>query len=201
MDEIIYVSDYNHAKEVHLDMGMLMSLSKPMLLICSARNALTESRKQKETLEELMEEIKRTKSRGGTTLIPVDSCCRVLELAIVLQWQFPRHKLENVPLVLLSTQAYNVTHAASNLLEWVSTPLQDSFQKTGANPFVLPLLKRCHNREDLTQFAQRSMVVLASMPDLESGFARELFLSLGSDDTVSATKRGAVSFLIFLTQR
>ncbi len=176
MDEIVYCSHYNHTNERHLQKGLLQTLQRPMLLICGASNALTEHRdKRADRDKQLIESLTTTLRGGGNVLIPTDSSGRVLELALLLdQWWQAQRPSAPGSLVLLSSQAYNMTVAASSLLEWMSERMSKSFQNTADSPFALPMVHRCHSTEDLARVPQ-PMVVLASMPDLESGFSRELF--------------------------
>ena len=176
MDEIVYCSHYSHSTERHLQKGLLETLQRPMLLICGSSNALTEHRdKRGDRDKQLIEGVLTTLRGGGNALVPTDSAGRVLELALVLDqcWQAQRPAAPG-SLVLLGTQVHNVTLAASSLLEWMSERMAKAFQNSAETPFALPMVHRCAAIEDLARVSQ-PMVVLASMPDLEAGFARELF--------------------------
>ncbi len=52
--------------------------------------------------------------------------------------------------------------------------MSKAFQHSAEAPFALSMVHRCASVEELARVPQ-PMAVLASMPDLESGFARELF--------------------------
>jgi cleavage and polyadenylation specificity factor subunit 2 len=173
MDEIVYCSHYNHMNERHLDKTILQTLQRPMLLICGSSNALTVHNDKRSDRDKLLfETVATTLRAGGNVLIPMDAVGRVMEVAVLLDtmWQQTRPQGS---LVMLSSQAYNVTVATSSLLEWMSKHISKSFQST-ADFSLLPSVHRCHSTEDLLRVPQ-PVVVMASTADLESGFARELF--------------------------
>jgi hypothetical protein len=124
---------------------------------------------------QLLEGLLTTLRGGGNCLIPTDSAGRVLELALVLDqcWHAQRPAAPG-SLVLLSSQVHNVTLAASSLLEWMNEKVSKAFQHSAEAPFALTMVHRCTSVEQLANIPQ-PMAVLASMPDLEAGFARELF--------------------------
>lgn len=214
MDEIIYVSEYNHAIERHLNKGILETLTRPMLLICGARNALRELPKRQERDMELAQQVstlclycplsrrawqvKQTLLGRGSVLIPVDTSGRVLELLLLLDQIWAVGKLKRFPIVLLSTQAVNVLQAAATMLEWMSDVLNKQFQNTAELPFALPTVQRCRSMEELAAFGATPMLVLASVHDLESGFARELFVRWAGyrGNLVVCPERGEMSLFL-----
>lgn len=124
-----------------------------MLLICDASNALVEHRdKRADRDRQLVESVIATFRNGGNVLIPVDSAGRVLELCLFLDQYWQSQRLVQYSLVLLSTQAYNVTAAAATLLEWMSEHIAVAFQNaTTEAPFALPTVHRCHSIDDLAK--------------------------------------------------
>ncbi|KPJ10089.1 putative cleavage and polyadenylation specificity factor subunit 2 [Papilio machaon] len=61
------------------------------------------------------------------------------------------------------------------LMKWMSDKLTRAFEGARSNPFALRHLQLCHSVVEVTR-TPGPKVVLASFPDLEAGFARDLFL-------------------------
>lgn len=57
----------------------------------------------------------------------------------------------------------------------MSDKLTRAFEGARSNPFALRHLQLCHSVVEVTR-TPGPKVVLASLPDLETGFARDLFL-------------------------
>ncbi len=190
MDEIVYCSHYNHANERHLDKGVMGSLQRPMLLICGSSNALTvHTDKRGDRDKALTDKVAATMRAGGNMLIPLDATGRVLEVALLLDawWQKVRPQGS---LVMLSSQAYNMTMAVGSLLEWMARNVTQQFQNA-AEFALLPTVHRVHTIDDLKRLP-RPWVVMASTADLESGFSRELFAAWASEpnNSVVFVERG-----------
>ncbi|KAJ1561819.1 cleavage and polyadenylation specificity factor subunit 2 [Cladochytrium tenue] len=108
-DEIVYAVDFNHAKERHLSPTVLLAdvLTRPTLLITDAYNALnvqTLKRGERDSL--LFESIRQTASNHGTTLIPIESTTRSLELAYLLETYWAANSdISKLPVFLLTRQS------------------------------------------------------------------------------------------------
>ncbi|XP_015781922.1 cleavage and polyadenylation specificity factor subunit 2 [Tetranychus urticae] len=177
-EDIIYAVDYNHKRERHLNGCFLEHISRPSLLVTDAYNAKYSQARRKERDEQLMTNILATLRDGGNVLIAVDTAGRVLELAHMLDqlWHTPDAGLMAYSLALLNTISYNVIEFAKSQVEWMSNKIMKSFEGQRNNPFQFRHLQLCHNLKELQQRVREPRVVLASQPDLESGFARELFV-------------------------
>ncbi|KAK8734330.1 hypothetical protein OTU49_006128, partial [Cherax quadricarinatus] len=75
-------------------------------------------------------------------------------------------------------------------IEWMSEKLTKAFDSLRTNPFSFKHLKFCHNLTDLNRLPSPK-VVLASFPDLECGYARELFVQWATNpkNTIILTSR------------
>ena len=58
--------------------------------------------------------------------------------------------------------------------------LMSQFESDRTNPFAFKHLKPCHSLQDLTKLTDPK-VVLATQPDLQSGFAKDLFVQWCQD--------------------
>jgi cleavage and polyadenylation specificity factor subunit 2 len=114
-------------------------------------------------------------------LVCVDTAGRVLELAHMVDhlWQIQDSGLLAYSLAVLNNVSYNVIEFAKSQIEWMSEKLMRNFEGKRNNPFQFRHLKLCHSMSELNKVPSPK-VVLASMPDLESGFGRELFLMWGA---------------------
>ncbi|KMR04774.1 putative cleavage and polyadenylation specificity factor subunit 2-like protein [Lasius niger] len=114
---------------------------------------------------------------GGNVLVSVDTAGRVLELAHMLDqlWRNKESGLLAYSLALLNNVSYNVVEFAKSQIEWMSDKLMRSFEGARNNPFQFKHLQLCHSMVELNQVPSPK-VVLASTPDMECGFSRELFL-------------------------
>lgn len=110
-------------------------------------------------------------------MIAVDTAGRVLELAHMLDqlWRNKDSGLIAYSLALLNNVSYNVVEFAKSQIEWMSDKLMKSFEGARNNPFQFKHLQLCHSLQELSKVSSPK-VVLASSPDMESGFSRELFL-------------------------
>ncbi|KAF7281402.1 cleavage and polyadenylation specificity factor subunit 2 [Rhynchophorus ferrugineus] len=176
-EDIIYANSFNHKKERHLNGCELEKLQRPSLLIIDAFNATYQQARRRARDEKLMTNILQTLRNNGNVLIAVDTAGRVLELAHMLDqlWRNKESGLLTYSLALISNVAYNVVEFAKSQIEWMSDKLMRSFEGARNNPFQFKHLYLCHSLQELNKVASPK-VVLASSPDLESGFSRELFL-------------------------
>lgn len=191
-EDIIYAVDYNHKKERHLNGCNVDSILRPSLLITDCYNALYKQERRTERDEQLMTNILSTFRNGGNVLITVDTAGRVLELSHMLDqlWRTNGSGLSAYSLAMLNTVSYNVIEFAKSQVEWMSDKIMKSFEGQRSNPFNFKHLKLLHNIDELDKIKE-PIVVLASQPDLESGFSRELFIRWSSNPRNS----------IILTQR
>uniref|UniRef100_A0A8C2PDA4 Cleavage and polyadenylation specificity factor subunit 2 n=1 Tax=Capra hircus TaxID=9925 RepID=A0A8C2PDA4_CAPHI len=164
-EEIVYAVDFNHKREIHL-------YSHSKTLICPV--GILHSCFLANVLETL---------RGdGNVLIAVDTAGRVLELAQLLDqiWRTKDAGLGVYSLALLNNVSYNVVEFSKSQVEWMSDKLMRCFEDKRNNPFQFRHLSLCHGLSDLARVPSPK-VVLASQPDLECGFSRDLFIQWCQD--------------------
>lgn len=176
-EDIIYAVDYNHKKERHLNGCELEKISRPSLLITDTFNAVYQQARRRIRDEKLMTNILQTLRGGGNVLITVDTAGRVLELIHMLDqlWRNKDSGLIAYSLALLNNVSYNVVEFAKSQIEWMSDKLMKSFEGARNNPFQFKHVQLCHSLAELNKVPSPK-VVLASTPDMECGFSRELFL-------------------------
>ncbi|KAL5463818.1 hypothetical protein EMCRGX_G032755 [Ephydatia muelleri] len=193
-EDIVYAVDYNHKKERHLDGAVLETLSRPSLLITDAYNALNMQARRKERDQALLTNILNTLRRDGNVLIAVDTAGRVLELAQLLDqmWRNQESGLCAYQIALLSNVSYNVLEFAKSQVEWMSEKIMRMFEDVRTNPFQFRHITLCHNFSDLARIPDPK-AVLASVPDLECGFSRDLFIQWASNprNSIILTSRPA----------
>jgi len=180
-EDVVYAVDFNHKRERHLNGCDLDKISRPSLLITDAYNAKLKQMRRPVRDEALMTNILKTLRSGGNVLIAVDTAGRVLELSHMLDqlWQNRDSGLLAYSLALLNNVSFNVIEFAKSQIEWMSERLMRSFEGHRNNPFNFRHLKLCHSMQEANRVPSPK-VVLASMPDLESGFSRELFAQWAS---------------------
>ncbi|XP_049877571.1 probable cleavage and polyadenylation specificity factor subunit 2 [Pectinophora gossypiella] len=176
-EDIVYAPDFNHKKERHLNGCEIDRLMRPSLMLLGAMNADYVQQRRRLRDEKLMTTILSTLRGGGCVLVCTDTAGRVLELAHMLDqlWRNKDSGLVAYSLLLLSNVSYNVVEFAKSQIEWMSDKLTRAFEGARSNPFALRHLQLCHSVGEVTR-TQGPKVVLASFPDLEAGFARDLFL-------------------------
>ncbi|KAL7035085.1 hypothetical protein ACKWTF_008219 [Chironomus riparius] len=191
-EEIVYATDFNHKKERHLNGCELEKLQRPSLLICDSYNAKYQQARRRARDEKLMTNILQTLRNNGNVLIAVDTAGRVLELAHMLDqlWKNKDSGLMAYSLAFLSNVSYNVIEFAKSQIEWMSDKLMKSFEGARNNPFAFKHLRTIHTMNELSKIPGPK-VVLASCPDLESGFSRELFFqwAQNSHNSIILTSR------------
>lgn len=176
-EDIVYATAFNHKKERHLNGCELEKLQRPSLLITDAYNARYQQARRRARDEKLMTNILQTLRQQGSVLIAVDSAGRVLELAHMLDqlWRNKESGLLAYSLAMLNNVGYNVLEFAKSMIEWMSDKLMKSFEGARNNPFQFRHVQLCHSLAELAK-VPGPKVVLASAVDMESGFARELFV-------------------------
>jgi len=175
-EDIVYAVDFNHKRERHLNGCDLDKISRPSLLITDGYNAKLKQMRRAARDELLMSNILQTLRSGGNAMIAVDTAGRVLELSHMLDqlWNNKESGLMAYSLALLNHVGYTVIESAKSQIEWMSEKLMRSFEGQRNNPFNFKHLKLCHSMSEVNKVPSPK-VVLASMPDLECGFSRELF--------------------------
>ncbi|CAH0728143.1 unnamed protein product, partial [Brenthis ino] len=181
-EDIVYAPDFNHKKERHLNGCEIDRIMRPSLLLLGAMNADYVQQRRRLRDEKLMTTILGTLRGGGSVLVCTDTAGRVLELAHMLDqlWRNKDSGLVAYSLLLLSNVSYNVVEFAKSQIEWMSDKLTRAFEGARSNPFALRHLQLCHSVIEVTR-TPGPKVVLASFPDLETGFARDLFLLWASN--------------------
>ncbi|XP_021378418.1 cleavage and polyadenylation specificity factor subunit 2-like [Mizuhopecten yessoensis] len=177
-EEIIYAADYNHKKERHLNGCVLESISRPSLMITDAFNATYIQSRRRTRDEQLMTTILQTMRNDGNVLVAVDTAGRMLELAQLLDqmWRTSESGLSPYSLALLNNVSFNVVEFAKSQMEWMSDKIMRSFEENRNNPFHFKHVKLCHNLAELSRIPEPK-VVLSSVPDLQCGFSRDLFVA------------------------
>ncbi|CAB0016650.1 unnamed protein product [Nesidiocoris tenuis] len=192
-EDVVYAIDFNHKKERHLNGCELERLERPSLLIADAYNATYKQARRWTRDERLMTLILQTLSGGGNILIAADTAGRVLELSHMLEqlWRNKESGLQSHPLCLLNNVSYNVVEFAKSQIEWMSDKLMKSFEAVRNNPFQFKHIRICHSVNEVLKLASAHVVVLASMADLECGFAHDLFLqwATSAENTIILTSR------------
>lgn len=176
-EDILYAIDFNHKNERHLNRCILETVARPSLLITDSFNANYNQARRRQRDEQLMTNILQTLRNNGNVLISVDTAGRVLELAHMLDqlWRNQDSGLMAYSLALLNNVSYNVVEFAKSQVEWMSDKIMRSFEGARNNPFQFKHLQLCHSLAELNRVPDPK-VVLASMPDMECGFSRDLFL-------------------------
>uniref|UniRef100_A0A182NLA6 Cleavage and polyadenylation specificity factor subunit 2 n=1 Tax=Anopheles dirus TaxID=7168 RepID=A0A182NLA6_9DIPT len=193
-EDIVYATDFNHKKERHLNGCELEKLQRPSLLITDAYNARYQQARRRARDEKFMTNILQTLRNNGNVLVTVDTAGRVLELAHMLDqlWKNKESGLMAYSLALLTNVSYNVVEFAKSQIEWMSDKLMKSFEGARNNPFTFKHLRLCHTMADLAKVPSPK-VVLASSPDMESGFSRELFIQWAphANNSIIVTSRSS----------
>lgn len=177
-EEIIYAVDYNHKKERHLNGCVLDAISRPSVLITDTFNTTYLQSRRRLRDEQLMTTILQTMRNDGNVLVAVDTAGRMLELVQLLDqmWRTTESGLSPYSLALLNNVSFNVVEFAKSQVEWMSDKILRSFEENRNNPYNLKHVRLCHNLAELAKIPEPK-VVLASVPDLQCGFSRDLFLA------------------------
>jgi cleavage and polyadenylation specificity factor subunit 2 len=113
-------------------------------------------------------------------LICTDTAGRVLELAHFLDqlWKNENSGLFSYSIVLLNNVSISVIEFAKSQVEWMNDKIVQSFEVGRYNPFDFQHIKLCRSLSELNQITtpSKNKLVLASTPDLQCGFARQLFV-------------------------
>eukprot|EP01117_Protostelium_nocturnum_P020413 TRINITY_DN9167_c0_g1_i2.p1 TRINITY_DN9167_c0_g1~~TRINITY_DN9167_c0_g1_i2.p1 ORF type:complete len:761 (-),score=328.09 TRINITY_DN9167_c0_g1_i2:47-2296(-) len=186
-EEIIYALHFNETKERHLK-GALTSFEsfkhfeRPALCILdsSMSSAVQLKRKMRdqEILKNILEVIEN--GSGGSVLIPIDTTGRILELLLILDSHWSRNKL-NHQILFFSPFSIDTISYAKSQIEWMSEEITTAFDHARDNPFNFKHIKTIVRRKDFDALGEGPKIVLATMPDLECGFSRDLFFEMAED--------------------
>ncbi|TPX34148.1 hypothetical protein SmJEL517_g03138 [Synchytrium microbalum] len=194
-NDIVYAVDYNHIKERHLDPTVLHqgidAFSRPSVLITDAYNALNSQPPRRIRETALLDAISTAIQHNASVLIPVDSSTRVLEIAYILEAHW-RSKSLNTPLFMLTHQSSQTVTAAKVLLEWMGESIEKEFSGNRDNPFEFKKMQLAHSLKDLDRAGNVGKIVLASMPGMDAGFSKSLFVEWAtvSKNLIIITDRG-----------
>lgn len=175
LESIVYAVSYNDRNEILLNSFNPDTVHRPWMLITDISNTgvTIDKRSTRDTM--LQDAVSATLLRGGNVLLPVNSSSRWLELALVL-----RSSKKPPPLYLLS---YSAEQAASyKYLEYLrqSSHLSDEINASdpsrGGDPLRLLDSASIMHVKSLNEIRDKAACVLASGPDLSSGFSKDLFL-------------------------
>lgn len=172
-ETILYAVHFNHRRERHLNPTSLPSFSRPSHLIVSATKALTRTDTTKPA--HVVEQIRKTVSRNGNVLIPVDTAGRVVELAVHLHDAWDADPaLSSTTLVVLHELSTRTFDFARSMIEWMSDEVVKRFDISRENLFIFKHIKLCQSLKQLESI-RGPLVVLASSVSMEMGFSRILF--------------------------
>lgn len=145
---------------------------------------------------ELVETILSTLRRGGNVLLPVDASGRVLEILLLLNEHWERHRLKSAySLAWIGPMTPNILEFARSQLEWMAEPLGAQFDGGKGHPFHFSSVQVCCSVREWENLrikegtVENPAVTLASGASLDNGPARDLFLKWfeNSDNTIIIT--------------
>lgn len=186
-EDIVYAVDYNHKKERHLNGCVIEAIQRPSLLITDAYNALNTQIRMKERDKKFISTLLETLQQGGNVLIACDTAGRVLELCFMLDklWNNKELGFPAYSLALVNSVSSKMIDIAKSTIEFMSDAILKDFDSSRENPFsfkYLQLKQRLDARDEALKHEALSslpqdarMTVLATQPDLESGYSRDLF--------------------------
>lgn len=121
--------------------------------------------------------------KSGNVLICTDTAGRVLELAYLLDQTWRKEDLGLIAysIVLLNNVSISVADFAKSQVEWMNEKLVRQFEEGRNNPFQFKHIQLCNSLTDFEQI-KSPKVVLASTPDMECGFSRDIFLDWCEDE-------------------
>ena len=129
--------------------------------------------------EKLLDSILKTLRNEGNVLVCTDTAGRCLELAHFFEqlWRNEDSDLSSYSIALLNNVSSSVIDLAKSQVEWMNDKLVQSFEVGRSNPFEFKYVKLCRTMSELNQIntPSKNKIVLASTPDLECGYSRQLF--------------------------
>jgi len=154
----------------------------------------------------LMEQIMSVLRRDGHVLLPTDACGRVLELLLLLDTYWTKHRLSHTyKLIWVGPMTTNILNYVQAQLEWLSTNLGKQFDYSHrGHPFQLSSVDICTSVAQVKELEREGlpMVCVASGGNLDCGPARDLLLDWGqdaenaiffTDSQVGTLRRGATT--------
>jgi cleavage and polyadenylation specificity factor subunit 2 len=199
---VLLTSAYHMAKEVHLDSATLLQHgSTPDVLVTRpggpalrSLQALTVGTKQRpaalpptlvtQARRQLTEAVLQVLRREGNVLLPSDAASRALELILLLNQHWERHRLGAAyHLVWLGPMVPNIGDFARSQLEWMSASVGQAFLDSqdgkDHHPWQLQCVTQCTSVAQVLSLMQDSpnpTCVVAAGASLEAGPARDLLL-------------------------
>jgi cleavage and polyadenylation specificity factor subunit 2 len=210
LESIVYAVDWNQAKDSALQAAawlgaggteVIESLRRPTALVCSSRcsqRALFPGGRA-ERDQHMLKLIKETVAKGGSVLIPTDTCGRSLELAYFLEDSWEKEtasiddagSLKRADAIFASVSGGLTMRLAKSMLEWMDPDIVREFEVAGQNnnsrnqdgkqnqrmPFDFKHIRFIERTKQLQKvFAKEGpKVILASDFSMEWGFARPFF--------------------------
>ena len=178
--EVVVAPIYHHTKEKHLDSstlykygtacdvlitccggpgGLLRELYSPLSKKSNNGTSTVIKRKLNPPSVgrdegDLVETVLSTLRRGGNVLLPVDGSGRVLELVLLLNQHWEKHRLGSAyNLCWVGSMVHNTIDFVKSQLEWMAKPLGAQFDTGRGHPFSL-----------------KNMQLFSSVNELESEF-------------------------------
>lgn len=190
---VVLTSKYHISRELHLDSATLLKHgSTPDVLVtgaggpaCRQLKSLAAHNKMKpQTVRQveqgLVENILSVLRRDGNVLLPTDASGRVLELVLLLNDHWERHRYQAAyNLVWLGPMVTNTAEFARCQLEWMGTGLGQQFDSCKGHPYNLKNVRFCASMAELEAVMEENQnpsCVLASGLNLEGGPARDVLL-------------------------
>ena len=220
--EVVVAPIYHHTKEKHLDSSTLYKYGTAcdvLITSCGGPGGLLGelysplSSKMSNTIikrklnppsvgrdeGDLVETILSTLRRGGNVLLPVDASGRVLELVLLLNQHWEKHRLGSAyNLCWVGSMVQNTIDFAKSQLEWMAKPLGAQFDTGRGHPYSLKNMQifssvneleselpglfgmnvdeMMDHDNNLNSSNTNPTCVLASGATLDYGPARDLFL-------------------------
>lgn len=201
--KVVLTATYHIAKELHLDSSTLLQegttpdvlVTRPGGTALRAFHSLTKKPPGKKTAplppmlvtqvqRSLTETVLSVLRREGNVLMPVDAASRALELILLLNQHWERHRLRSAyHLVWLGPMVPNTVEFARSQLEWMSGSLGQAFLDSqdgrGQHPWQLPgvrILQSVAELQTLLQQNPNPAAVVATGASLEAGPARDVLL-------------------------
>jgi cleavage and polyadenylation specificity factor subunit 2 len=192
---VVLTSTYHIAKELHLDSSTLLKHgSTPDVLVThpggpAFRQLKALSHGPKPALPSqlitqaergLTESILAVLRRDGNVLLPTDASGRVLELILLLNQHWERHRLQAAyNLCWLGPMVTNTAEFARCQLEWMGTALGSQFDSVQSHPYNLKAVRFCNSIRELEAVMEENQnptCVVAAGLSLERGPARDVLL-------------------------
>lgn len=154
--EVVVAPIFHHTKEKHLDSSTIFKFATacdvlvttpggPSGLLGQLYHTTTNNKKPILNAPsvgrdegELIETVLSTLRRGGNVLLPVDASGRVLELLLLLDQHWTKHRLGHAyNLAWVGSMAVNTIEFARSQLEWMATTIGAQFDSQRGHAFAL----------------------------------------------------------------